>query len=526
MTLPENRGKEAALEQNLTFASLHRPAPAGIALACALALALAAYAAAGAKRKSRAAASRERLFQLVTANIDDVFFVYNHLEKKGEYVSENCERILGIKARAGEQDISLFRSRLTKESLAALDETLASEPFKEAAELALKFRRSTRLLDIKLRLYPVYAGEKLVQYIAVISDQTRMAAQQKALSEALLSARKANEAKHGFLSRMSHEIRTPMNAIIGMTAIAMKHLHDEERVGDCLRKIAYSSKHLLGLINDVLDMSKIDDGKLLINNRRFNLQKVVESVTSIVYAQAKENNLHFKVLAAGLTDEFLIGDELRLNQVLLNLLSNAIKFTPEGGEITLEMRQLLKKNDRISIRFIVRDTGIGMSKAFIERLYAPFEQADGSISQRFGGSGLGMTITKNLVSLMDGSIAVESEEGKGTAFTVDLPFGVTWQNRVAACSKLDNLKVIVVDNDPDTCEHAVLLLEQMGVTAHWAYSGAEAVEKVIRAHERRAEYDVCFIDWCMPEMDGIETARRIRREIGPETLIIIISAYD
>lgn len=489
-----NRGKEAALKQN--------------------------------RRNYKELACREKIFDLVTTNIDDVFLVYNHLEMKGEYVSDNCERVLGIPARALEQDISLFRSRLMKESLSALDEVLGSGPLKETAECDLKFRQSTRLLDIKLRLYPVYVDEQLIQYIAVISDQTRIVAQQKALNEALISAQKANEAKRSFLSRMSHEIRTPMNAIIGMTAIAMKHMNDEERVGDCLSKIAYSSKHLLSLINDVLDMSKIDDGKLLVNNQRFNLQKLVESITSIVYAQAKENNLNFKILVTDLTDEYLIGDELRINQVLLNLLSNAIKFTPAGGDVTLEISQLRKKNDRISIRFIVRDTGIGMSDEFMERLYTPFEQADGSISQRFGGTGLGMSITKNLVAIMDGSIAVESEEGKGTTFIVDIPFGVTEQNRVTNYSELDHLKVIVVDNDQDTCEHAVLLLDQMGVTAHWAYSGMEAVEKVVQAHRQGAEYDVCFIDWCMPDMDGVETTRRIRQEIGPDTLIIIISAYD
>ena len=213
-----------------------------------------------------------------------------------------------------------------------------------------------------------------------------------------------------------------------------------------------------------------------------------------------------------------------MNQILINILSNAVKFTPAGGSIRLEVRQLHKKKNNVRFRFIIRDTGIGMSKEFVERLYTPFEQA--RPSSKFGGTGLGMAITKNLVSLLGGTIFVKSEEGKGTEFTVELPFGLSGRQRDDNRARLEPLKVLVVDDDRDTCEHALLLLDKMGLRTRWVLSGAEAVKLVHESHECGDDYDVCFIDWKMPDMDGAETARRIRSEVGPDTLIIIISAYD
>lgn len=346
------------------------------------------------------------------------------------------------------------------------------------------------------------------------------------LQDALLLAQKANNAKKDFLSRMSHEIRTPMNAIIGMTAIAGAHLDDRSRMEDCLTKIAFSSRHLLALINDVLDMSKIDAGKLTISHEPFQIQQLTESVVSVIYSQAKTQEKDFTCDVSGLKQENFIGDYLRVNQILLNLLSNAVKFTPRGGSIRLGIRQLEKQNGATCLQFIVSDTGIGMSEEFLERLYLPFEQADTQISQECGGTGLGMAITYNLVSLLGGSIDVRSKPGEGTTFTVELPFALpkciaehrTWQ--------LDTLRVLVVDDEEDAGIHASLLLKRMGIAAEYKKSGCEAVKAVLEAHESGMSYDVCIIDWRMPGMDGVEVTRKIREKLGANTLIIIISAYD
>ncbi len=349
---------------------------------------------------------------------------------------------------------------------------------------------------------------------------------QEILQDALISAKKANDAKRAFLSRMSHEIRTPMNAIIGMTTIAFKYLDDQKRLADCLSKITFSSKHLLMLINDVLDMSKIEDGKLNVNNEIFDLKKLVESLIDIHYPQAIAKDQSFEVVISGFEEEKLIGDPLRVNQILINLLSNAIKFTPKGGKIKLDIKKLRCRRDKIWLRFVVQDNGIGMKQEFLEHLYEPFEQADNGVAKKYGGTGLGMAITKNLVSLMDGAINVKSEENVGTSFSVDLPFGLP-KTEATANPTLDELKVLVVDDDRDCCEHTSILLEKMGVYVDWVLNGYEAVGKVRTSLESgQGCYDVCFIDWCMPDLNGVETAKRIREYVGPDTLIIIISAYD
>ena len=396
---------------------------------------------------------------------------------------------------------------------------IIQESTEEKAEAAILYAAVIGLLMIVI---VIYAYKLRNEYL--INDELKR--QQKILQDALLVAQKANDAKRDFLSRMSHEIRTPMNAIIGMSAIAFNYLDDKKRTADCLSKITFSSKHLLMLLNDVLDMSKIENGKLNIRQELFDLKNLVTSLADINYGLATAKGLSFEIVISGFKDELLLGDSMRVNQILLNLLSNAIKFTPKGGSVKLEIRMLRSASDKIWLRYIVKDSGIGMQKEFLEHLYEPFEQADNGIARKYGGTGLGMAITKNLVAIMDGTIEVESQEGAGTTFMVDLPFGVSKVDKKTA-AEMEEMRVLVVDDDNDTCEHAVVLLKGMGVNVDWALNGFEAIEKVRSACEDDGRcYDVCFIDWCMPELDGIETARRMRRYVGTDVLIIIISAYD
>ena len=475
------------------------------------------------RKKNKEIAYREKLFNLLAENIDEVFFIARSKENF-EYISSNSKRIIGLDSNELYRDNNTLYSLLPPDVGGWLRAVFSDGSLRGPVERDVALAESGR--QFKIRVYPVYQDGALERYITVLADQTDAIGYQRTLSDALESARNANVAKSNFLSHMSHEIRTPMNAIIGMTTIAMSRLDDRARLEDCLGKIAQSSRHLLGLINDVLDMSKIEGGRLSIAHEPFNFRLSLQGIVNLIQPQIQEQGQNFEVSLSEVDEEELNGDAMRLNQILINLLSNAVKFTPRGGSIRLDIRQVHKNRNNVRFRFIIRDTGIGMSEEFISRLYMPFEQATASTASKFGGTGLGMAITKNLVSLLGGMISVKSEEGRGTEFTVELPFGLSGRQTSRELSALDPLKVLVVDDDPGTCEHASLLLGRMGLRARWVLTGKEAVDIILRARECGDDYDVCLIDWQMPDMDGVETARRIRREVGPDTLIIIISSYD
>ena len=365
-----------------------------------------------------------------------------------------------------------------------------------------------------------------------VTDVVRREQRQKEeLAAALVAAEQANAAKSDFLSRMSHEIRTPMNAIIGMSTIASQAVGDEEQVADCLSKIGISSRFLLSLINDILDMSRIESGKMLLKNEKIPTEDFLVGINSICYSQAESKGIDYECIIDPVLDDYYIGDAMKLQQVLINILSNAIKFTGEGGKVTFSAEQRRRTKNDAELRFIVNDTGVGMSDDFLPHIFEPFSQESTGTTSLYGGTGLGLAISKNIVDMMDGKITVRSIKGIGTEFTIDVKLGITEEEKLRHNQKKQNLhfshlKTLVVDDDVAVCESAVVTLKEIGVTAEWVDSGRKAIERVQILWDIGKYFDMILIDWKMPGMDGIETARRIRDIVGPEVTIIIMTAYD
>lgn len=366
---------------------------------------------------------------------------------------------------------------------------------------------------------------------ADVTDVVRREQKQKEeLAAALVAAEQANAAKSDFLSRMSHEIRTPMNAIIGMSTIAANSIGDDDQVADCISKIGISSRFLLSLINDILDMSRIESGKMLMKSEKIPTEDFLGGISTICHAQAASKGVDYECIVDPVLDDYYIGDAMKLQQVLLNILSNAIKFTGEGGKVTFSAAQRRRTQNDAELRFIVNDTGVGMSEEFLPHIYEPFSQESTGTTALFGGTGLGLAISKNIVDLMGGKITARSIKGIGTEFTVDVKLGITEEEKLRHNLKkhhnFSHLKTLVVDDDVAVCESAVVTLHEMGVMAEWVDSGRKAVDRVRELWGGGKYYDMILIDWKMPEMDGIETARQIRAIVGTEVTIIIMTAYD
>lgn len=346
------------------------------------------------------------------------------------------------------------------------------------------------------------------------------------LRDSMDEARQANSAKTSFLSSMSHDIRTPMNAIVGMTAIASKHLDDPVQMSECLRKITLASNHLLTLINDVLDISKVESGKFSLNPVVFSMAELTANLVNIVRLQIKANAQTMEVRVRNLRHEYLFGDELRINQVYINILSNAVKYTPEHGQISLDIEeQPSPQGEKVArLVFICADTGIGMSKEFMETMYDTFSRAKDSRVNTIQGTGLGLAIVRRMVLAMGGSIDVQSQEGKGTTFTVTLDVPIA--DKLTDDLMLPPMRMLVVDDDSIFLETAVDTLKSLGISADTASSGEEAVAMVEREYNNGCSYPVIIVDWRMPGMNGLETTRRIRSVVGQDVSIIVISSYD
>ena len=363
---------------------------------------------------------------------------------------------------------------------------------------------------------------------ADVDAETRKSFQQnQTLSDALNAAEEASRAKTAFLSNMSHEIRTPMNAIIGLDNIALSDPATPEKTREYLVKIGDSAEHLLNLINDILDMTRIESGRMVLRNEEFSFSRLLEAVNTMFSSQCNDKGLDYQCYINGEVDDYYIGDNMKLRQVLINILGNAVKFTPAGGKVSLQVERKAQFDGKTTLQFTISDTGIGMSKEFIPHIFDTFAQEDSSTTNKYGSSGLGLAITKSIVEMMNGTIEVESTKGEGTTFTVNVTLDDVAGSAQTPEQEIHpgEMTVLIVDDDPVACEHARLVLEKVGIAAEIADSGAAAVEMVRLRHARHAPYNLILVDWQMPEMDGVETTRRIRSIIGNESAIIILTAY-
>jgi signal transduction histidine kinase/CheY-like chemotaxis protein len=370
------------------------------------------------------------------------------------------------------------------------------------------------------------ASKILFTYQDVTSVKEREQRSYEALRDAYRAVESANHAKSSFLSNMSHDIRTPMNAIMGMTAIAAMNIDNPDRIKDCLNKITVSSQHLLGLINEVLDMSKIESGKMIFAEEEFSLSDVVERIVTMFLPQAQAKNQNFKVNIADIAHEEVIGDSMRLQQILINILGNAVKFTQDGGEIIFGIAEKPSGMQGCGCYvFTCEDNGIGMEESFLDKVFEPFARADNSRNGKLEGTGLGMPIVKNIVQLMNGDIQVESKLNEGSKFTVTIYLKLNHLKRDDVAG-LENLSVLVADDEQVACESACVILKEIGMDADWVLSGDEAVQRLLQAKNDQRAYAAVILDWKMPGKDGLETAREIRAKVGEEVPIIILSAYD
>ena len=384
------------------------------------------------------------------------------------------------------------------------------------------------------RVQYAYLDKESEQILITRTDVTDLLEQQKQqqnmLEAALLTAEQANSAKSDFLSRMSHEIRTPMNAIIGMSTIAAQSIGDDTQVADCIGKIGISSRFLLSLINDILDMNRIESGKMLLKNEKIPFEEFLNGINAICYTQAQAKNIDYENVVDSSVEDYYIGDAMKLQQVIINILGNAIKFTPHGGRVVLHVQQIKKDQFHAGIRFIVNDTGCGISEEFLPQLFEPFAQEHSGTTTMYSGTGLGLAICKSLVEMMDGHIEVRSIVGTGSEFTIDVKMGITEESRTRYLNNphyhFEQLKTLVVDDDVTVCEQAMITLKEMKIKAEWVDSGAKAIQRVQEKWNQQQFYNMILVDWKMPGMDGIETARRIRAIVGPDVTIIIMTAYD
>ena len=480
------------------------------------------------KKKDTEIMYRDELFQKLSMNVDDVFLMLDAETSKVDYVSPNIDKLLGITVEQMQKDIHVLRKLHPQDSTNRMKNHLEGLMVQEQREWEFEYiqqkTRERRWFHIVAMCSEVVGKKK---YILVMSDRTADKQKNQALSEAVHAAETANRAKSTFLSNMSHDIRTPMNAIIGFATLAVSNIDNKTRVQDYLSKILSSGNHLLSLINDILDMSRIESGKIHLEETEVNLSEVLHDLKTIISGQIHAKQLELYMDAMDIVDEDVYCDKTRLNQVLLNLLSNAIKFTPAGGTVSVRIRQFQgTKKGRSMYEIRVKDTGIGMSREFAQKIFDPFERERTSTVSRTQGTGLGMAITKNIVDMMGGMIEVQTEKGSGTEFIVRLDLRIQEEHqRMEKIVELEGLKALVVDDDFNTCDSVTKMLVKVGMRSEWTLFGKEAVLRARQSLELGDAFHTYIIDWRLPDMNGIEVTRQIR-SLGDDTPIIILTAYD
>lgn len=485
-------------------------------------------------RKNREMQYQEQMFGMfatfLSDNIDDIYMMLDAEGQKAEFVSSNIERILGISWEAVMENVgSLGRAdyitgkEISREDLTALEpgmslEQMETERIHQATGERKWFRESVYCVSVQ-------GMKKIVIYI---SDRTKEKQIQNTLSEALNIAQTANKAKSAFLGSVSHDIRTPMNAIIGFIPLLQEEADNPEHVREYTQKISAASQHLLGLINDVLDMNKIESGSAVLNISELNLADIIDEINTIIRPQANAKQQKFEISTISLTNEHLLGDKLRINQILINILSNAVKYTPDGGKIKMVVDELHQVDESYSrIRFTISDTGQGMSEEYQKVIFEPFSREQTTAWNKTQGTGLGMTITKSLVDLMQGSIKVKSRLGEGTTFVVELE--LRNQNREddpKFWSRHNVVRMIVADDDEDICRDIVKKMAETGVEVNYSTSGAAAIQMIQEAKKEDRPYDLIMLDWKMPDVDGLATARMIREGYSEKIPILLFTAYD
>ncbi len=480
------------------------------------------------KKKDTEILYRDELFQKLSMNVDDVFLMLDAKTYQADYVSPNVEKLLGITVEQIRKDICVLGKMHPKDHEDPEKNYLEEIQVHEQREWDFEYihqNTGEQRWFHNIAMGSEVNGKK--KYILVMSDRTSDWKMNQALSEAVHAAETANRAKSTFLSNMSHDIRTPMNAIVGFTTLAVSNIDDKKRVRDYLGKILSASNHLLSLINDILDMSRIESGKIHLEETEVSLSDVLHDLKTIISGQIHAKQLELYMDAMDVTNEDVYCDKTRLNQVLLNLLSNAIKFTPAGGTVSVRLKQFpgtVKDSELYEIR--VKDNGIGMSQEFLQKIFSPFERERTSTVSRTQGTGLGMAITKNIVDMMGGTIEVQTEQGKGTEFIVRLPFRIQPEHHhIEKIAELEGLKALVVDDDFNTCDSVTKMLVKVGMRSEWTLSGKEAVLRARQSMELGDAFHAYIIDWCLPDMNGIEVTRQIR-SLGDDTPIIILTAYD
>ena len=477
------------------------------------------------KRQQDEIMFRDSLFSDLSQNVNDVFVILEEKTDEVVYVTPNIDSVLGVKEEDVKKDIAsidgINGDRLIASNLMELNK---KDKISWTQEYLNNDIGETRYLEITA--YHTEFGS-LKRIVIVISDRSEERKLQNALSSSLEIAKNANAAKSNFLANMSHDIRTPMNAIVGYSTLLIKDADDKNKVIEIGKKITYSSQHLLSLINDVLDMSKIESGRTSLNSDKVDVSEVINNISEIVQVQTKSKKQSFEIKTKGNIPPYIYADKLRLTQILLNLLSNAVKYTEKNGTISLVVEGYGNNGQTCHLRFIVSDNGQGMSREFIEKIFEPFSRETNSMTNKIQGTGLGMSITKSIIDLMGGTIDIQSELGKGSVFTVDLIFSVPLdENDDNFFADHEITRVLVGDDEIDVTENIQSILSDAGLECDAAIGGLESVDKATRSYEDNNSYDVIILDWKMPDMDGVECVRRIRKEIGKDVPIFVLSSYD